>query len=79
VSAVGASDGGSAECARGKVLIVEPLGREDLVVVDIDGEEVRLLVDKSEQATLGHNMGLVFNGDKVQFFDPETEMSLLWS
>lgn len=79
ISAVGDSDGGSAQSGRGKVLIVEPLGREDLVVVDIDGEEVRLLVGKSEQATPGDNIGLVFNGDKVQFFDPETEMSLLWS
>ena len=58
---------------------VEPLGREDLVAVTIGGAEVHLLVDNSRGVRAGDNISIVLNTDKVQFFDPGTELSLLWS
>jgi ABC-type sugar transport system ATPase subunit len=63
----------------GKALVVEPLGREDLVLVDIAGKEVRLLVDKHRQTRVGENLELAVNTAKAQFFDPASEKSLLWS
>lgn len=63
----------------GEALVVEPLGREDLVLVDIAGKEVRLLVDKNRQTRVGDNLELAVNTAKVQFFDPVSEKSLLWS
>jgi len=73
----------SAPSAPGRTLsarieAVEPLGREDLLGVTIDGAELRVLVDKTKGARVGDTVDLVFDMSKVQFFDPETEQSLLW-
>lgn len=62
-----------------RVEVVEPLGREDLVGVAVDGVELRVLVDKARGARVGDTVDLVFDLSKVQFFDPETEQSLLWT
>ena len=62
-----------------KVEVVEPLGREDLLGVVVSGVNVRLLVDKTKRAKPGDLVDLVFNMNNVQFFDPETEESLLWA
>jgi ABC-type sugar transport system ATPase subunit len=59
--------------------VVEPLGREDLLGVTIDGVEMRVLVDKTKGANIGDTVDLVFDMSKVQFFDPETELSPLWT
>ena len=67
------------QAIAGKVVVVEPLGREDLVLVDIAGEEVRLLVEKDTRTRVGDNLDLAINAERVQFFDPATEKSLLWS
>ncbi len=58
---------------------VEPLGREDLLGVTIDHVQMRVLVDKTKGARVGDAVDLVFDLSKVQFFDPETEQSLLWA
>lgn len=58
--------------------VVEPLGREDLVLVNDDDDEIRLLVDKNSRVHPGDTLNLAFNTEKVQFFDPTTELSLLW-
>lgn len=62
-----------------RVEVVEPLGREDLVGVTIDDIEMRVLVDKTKGATVGDSVDLVFDMSKVQFFDSDTEQSLLWA
>ncbi|TDI49264.1 MAG: TOBE domain-containing protein, partial [Acidobacteria bacterium] len=59
--------------------VVEPLGREDLVGVSINGVEMRVLVDKTKGVRVGNNITLVVNTSKLQLFDPETEQSLLWA
>ena len=45
----------------------------------VGGTDVHLLVDNSRGVRVGHNISIVLNTDKVQFFDPGTELSLLWS
>ena len=63
----------------GEAVVVEPLGREDLVGVSINGVDMRVLVDKTRGVRVGDTIGLVFNTNRTQFFDPETEASLLWA
>jgi inositol-phosphate transport system ATP-binding protein len=73
----------SAPPAEGRTLaanieVVEPLGREDLLGVTIHDVDLRVLVDKTKGARVGDTVDLVFDMSKVQFFDPESEQSLLW-
>ncbi len=63
----------------GEVVVVEPLGREDLVGVSINGVEMRVLVDKTRGVSIGDTITLVLNTSRAQFFDPESEQSLLWA
>ncbi len=63
----------------GEAVVVEPLGREDLVGVSIDGVELRVLVDKTRGVSVGDTITLAFNMSRVQFFDPASEASLLWA
>ncbi|MFQ5611990.1 MAG: ABC transporter ATP-binding protein [Anaerolineae bacterium] len=63
----------------GEAYVVEPLGRDDLVDVQIGDTHFHVLVDPALGVKIGDNVQLNFNTDKVQFFDPETEQSLLWS
>jgi inositol-phosphate transport system ATP-binding protein len=62
----------------GEVYVVEPMGRDDLVDVHIAGASVRVLVDPAFNLRMGDSVSLACNGDKMHFFDPETEKSLLW-
>jgi inositol-phosphate transport system ATP-binding protein len=59
--------------------VVEPLGREDLLGVTIKDVDMRVLVDKTKGAAEGDAAEFVFDLANVQFFDPESEQSLLWS
>ena len=59
--------------------VVEPLGREDLVGVTMNDAQMRVLVDKTKGATVGDSAEFFFDMSNVQFFDPETEQSLLWA
>jgi len=63
----------------GEIYVVEPLGRDDLIDVRIGDLHVHLLVDPTLRLRIGQNVHLKFNTEKVQFFDPETEKSLLWT
>ncbi len=74
----------SAPPAEGRTLtatieVVEPLGREDLLGVTINDVNMRVLVDKTKGAAVGDTVDFVFDMSNVQFFDPETEKSLLWA
>ena len=70
---------GSSEGAQGEVFVVEPLGRDNLVDVRIDDLHLFVLADPRQPLKIGDPVRLHFDGDKVQLFDPETELSLLWS
>lgn len=63
----------------GEIFVVEPLGRENLVDVRIDGESFLLLAPTEIEHKPGDHVKLKFNMEKVQFFDPKTEKSLLWA
>ncbi|OQY18255.1 MAG: sugar ABC transporter ATP-binding protein [Chloroflexi bacterium] len=63
----------------GEAYIVEPLGRDDLVTVHIGDAIVHVLADPTMGLKMGQNVLLNFNTHQVQFFDPQTEQSLLWT
>lgn len=62
----------------GEIFIVEPLGREDLIDVRVGPHSFLLLTSTDTQRRTGEQVKLSFDMDKVQFFDPQTEKSLLW-
>lgn len=62
----------------GEVRIVEPLGRDDLAEVRIGDASVHLLANPQQRLTIGQSVRLRFDEEKMQFFDPKTEQSLLW-
>ncbi len=47
--------------------------------VSINGVDLRGLVDKTRGIRVGDTVALVFNTSRIQFFDPESEASLLWA
>jgi ABC-type sugar transport system ATPase subunit len=63
----------------GEIYVVEPLGRDDLIDARIAGASVHVLADPNLELRMGENITLNFNTHKVQFFDPATEQSLLWT
>jgi inositol-phosphate transport system ATP-binding protein len=63
----------------GQIFVVEPLGREDLIAVHAGTEQFVLLADTEANHKAGDTVKLKFDTDKVQFFDPKTEKSLLWN
>jgi len=63
----------------GEIYFVESLGRDDLVNVSIGEHHFHLLADSALKLKMGTNTSLNFNTNKVQFFDRETELSLLWN
>jgi ABC-type sugar transport system ATPase subunit len=64
---------------RGEIYVVEPLGRDDLLDVRIGEAGVHVLADPKLGLKMGETVSLKFNAEKVQFFDPQTEQSLLWN
>ncbi len=66
------------EGVAGEIYLVEPLGRDHLVDVHISDASVRVLATPNLDLKMGETVRLRFNADKMQFFDRETEQSLLW-
>ncbi|MEL7674073.1 MAG: TOBE domain-containing protein, partial [Chloroflexota bacterium] len=65
---------------RGRVFVVEPLGRDDLLDVELDGAtRVHVLADPQSKLRAGDAVTLRLDADKIQLFDAETERSLLWA
>ena len=64
---------------QGDVFTVEPLGRDDLVEAHIGDLAFRALADPALGTRMGERASLKFDTDNVQFFDSETERSLLWN
>ena len=72
---VSIADGG----IQGDVFTVEPLGRDDMVEAHVGDLAFRALADPALGTRMGERATLKFDTDNVQFFDPETERSLLWN
>jgi inositol-phosphate transport system ATP-binding protein len=63
----------------GEAYVVEPLGRDDLVTVHIADATVLVLADPKLNIRIGDPVRVKFDAEKVQFFDPDTEESLVWA
>jgi inositol-phosphate transport system ATP-binding protein len=70
---------GVGEGSLGEVYVVEPLGRDDLVDVHIGEASIFVLADPNLNLKIGDPVRLKFNEERVQFFNPDTEDSLLWA
>jgi ABC-type sugar transport system ATPase subunit len=68
-----------AEGIPGEAYIVEPLGRDDLIDVHVGGASIHVLADPALSVKIGDAVRLSLDTKKVQFFDPESEQSLLWA
>ena len=66
------------EGVDGEVYVVEPLGRDHLIDVRIGNVHIHALADPKLNLRIGENVKLNFEGDKVRFFDLESERALLW-
>jgi ABC-type sugar transport system ATPase subunit len=62
-----------------EVVLVEPMGRDDLVLCTIGGHEVGLLADPGSKVAIGDRVQVAFDMEKAHFFDPDTDGSLLWN
>jgi ABC-type sugar transport system ATPase subunit len=63
----------------GEIFVVEPLGREDMLDVQIGDEHLLMLADPQEGHRAGDRIRLQLDADQLQFFDANTERSLLWN
>lgn len=63
---------------EGEVQVVEPLGREDMLDVVCGDQRLLVLTTPEQRVLAGDKVRLRINHDEMQFFDPDTEQSLLW-
>ncbi len=61
-----------------EIYLVEPLGREDLIDARVGPHSFLLLASTESQHRAGERVRLKFDMEQAQFFDPQTERSLLW-
>ncbi|MCK4541963.1 MAG: ABC transporter ATP-binding protein [Spirochaetales bacterium] len=62
-----------------EILFVEPMGRDDLIVCKVGDMQIHFLVDPTTNLKAGNKIKLKFNMQKCQYFDMETDLSLLWN
>jgi ABC-type sugar transport system ATPase subunit len=62
-----------------EILFVEPMGRDDLIVCQVGDMQIHFLVDPATNLKAGNKIKLKFNMQKCQYFDMETDLSLLWN
>ena len=63
----------------GEIFLVEPLGRDDMLDVVVGDAHFYVLADPEKRLRVGDHVSLRFDTHKSQFFDPQTERSLLWN
>ncbi len=63
----------------GEVAIVEPLGRDDMLDVRVGSHSLLVLADPAQKIKAGDTVRLRLDANRVQFFDRDSERSLLWS
>jgi inositol-phosphate transport system ATP-binding protein len=69
------SDEGQIE---GEVALVEPLGRDDMLDVRIGSVVLFVLADPASGIKPGEKVKLKADTNTIQFFDPQSEKSILW-
>ncbi len=70
---------GSKEGINTDISLVEPMGRDDLIVCKAGNAVIHFLVDPIMKLRMGDRIKLKFDMEKSQFFDIKTELSLLWN
>jgi len=63
----------------GTVFVVEPLGREDMIDVRLGKHSFVILASTAERIRAGDTLRFTLDMQKLQFFDPSSERSILWS
>jgi multiple sugar transport system ATP-binding protein len=61
---------------RAQIALVEPLGAKDVVHMNYDGLDVRAVGVPGNRPTVGDNVGLAFDADRVHLFDDDTGLVL---
>ncbi len=69
---------GSNEGIDTEISLVEPMGRDDLIVCKAGNAVIHFLVDPIRKLKMGDRVKLNFDMEKSQFFDLESGLSLLW-
>ena len=69
---------GNAEPIEGEVLAVEPMGREDVVLVETGGAQLRALVPSQERVRMDDRIAIQIDSERLQLFDSDSGESLLW-
>ncbi len=68
------------EGVAAEVIDVEPLGRENLVVVAVGGgDQLRAITGADARPAVGDRISVTIDPEKVQLFDPASGRSLLWN
>ena len=63
---------------RAEIFMIEPLGREDLVTLNLSEDvQIQSLMPSTFEKKIGDQVRLKLNLDKLHLFDPETERSVL--
>lgn len=62
-----------------EISIIDPMGRDDLILCPAGNTEIRSFVEPALKLKMGDRIKLHFDMQKSQFFDTETEFSLLWA
>lgn len=61
---------------RGEIYVTEPLGKETLITVSIDGQKISALTT-NEDWEIGEHVTLYLNPNRIHIFDPESEARLI--
>jgi multiple sugar transport system ATP-binding protein len=70
-------DAGSGEATiRAQVTLVEPLGPKDIVHLEHDGTDVRVVLPPSARPAIGSALGLYFDPAQVHVFDDATGLAV---
>jgi multiple sugar transport system ATP-binding protein len=72
-----AKDATEENTVSGEVEVVEPLGSETLIHVNVMGDTIVAKVDPKSRASTGDKMELVFDMEMLHVFDPDTEENRL--
>ena len=62
----------------GEIQVVEPLGRDHLVSIQVGDIELNVLTEPKLGLGMGDNVNFIIQEDKVQFYDLDSQKSLLW-
>lgn len=64
--------------ARAEIFMIEPLGREDLVTLNLSEDvQIQSLMPSTFEKNIGDQVRLTLNLNKLHLFDPQTERSVL--